>query len=123
MYFLTEKGNMFEVFHSLFEKLFQSDRLGGASRSSEWSAVRKGFARKNPSCAVCGNRRIQVHHVVPFHKAPELELEESNLISLCQGLLTNRCHLLFGHLGSWRSWNASVREDAAYMNLKIENRP
>ncbi len=107
----------------LFERFFQSNRLGGMRRSSGWREVRNKFAKENPGCAVCGKRKIQVHHVVPFHIAPERELEGSNLISLCQGIGTNKCHINFGHLGNWSSWNETVREDAAHWKERRENRP
>jgi hypothetical protein len=54
---------------------------------------------------------MQVHHVKPFHLHPELELEESNLISLCMG--DNECHLFIGHGDSFKCYNPNVREDAA----------
>jgi hypothetical protein len=47
-----------------------------------------------------------------------LELDRANLITLCRDH-----HFWFGHLGSWSSWNANVREDAAIWRAKIANRP
>jgi hypothetical protein len=50
---------------------------------------------------------------------PGLELHPDNLITLC----ADPCHLMFGHLMSWSSWNEWVRADsAAYLN-RIKNRP
>jgi 5-methylcytosine-specific restriction protein A len=69
-----------------------------AARSPHWSTVRKRHLEKFPTCAVCGgNVKLQVHHRHPFHLHPELELEESNLITLCEAPGRN-CHLIFGHL-------------------------
>lgn len=116
----------------MIEKLFQflitllsrwqnrdSARTFGAERSSKWSTVRKNHLKYNPTCAVCNTTNdIDVHHCIPFHKKPELELEESNLITLC-----TPHHYLVGHLMNWKSFNAEVRMDAQMWNSKIKNRP
>ena len=77
-------------------------------RSSRWNEVRDGFLVRHPVCEACGcGLRLQVHHVMPFHLHPELELDESNLITLCMG--PNECHLRIGHGGSWGAYNPRVR--------------
>lgn len=95
------------------------------NRSKDWPKVRKAFLEKNNFCNCCGGRnKLEVHHIKPFHLYPELELEESNLITLCEdgsdGLV---CHLAIGHLGSYKSYNLKVREDSEYLNNKLLNRP
>jgi|LakMenE18May11ns_1017448.scaffolds.fasta_scaffold9903627_2 5-methylcytosine-specific restriction protein A len=91
-----------------------------AIRSSRWKTVRKEFLKKNNTCAACGkNKDIEVHHIEPVHLAPELELEPSNLISLC----ANSCHLLFGHFMDFKSWNPNVENDCQIILDKIKNRP
>lgn len=105
------------------EQFFSNDRLGGATRSSKWNGVRKAHLFSNPLCAVCEKKGSmlsanQVHHKFPFHLDPSLELEFSNLITLCQ-----RCHLLIGHLGSFKSFNKTVEKDAEYLRVKINSRP
>lgn len=90
-----------------------------ADRSSKWATVRKKFIQKNPVCAACGSaENLNVHHIQPFHVHPELELEESNLITLC-GPKGRNCHFLIGHdpdgpwapaKSNWKSSNPSVRE-------------
>lgn len=88
-------------------------------RSSEWSSVRKEHLKTEPCCALCGkDKNIQVHHKQPFSRKPELELDPENLITLCADH-----HLLFGHLGSWRSYNSTVVEDCDEWRNKIKNRP
>ena len=84
----------------------------GARRSSAWRNVRADYLAEHPACELCGDerRRVEVHHVIPFHVAPDLELDHENLISLCNG--ARGCHLLFGHLRNYQSTNLSVREDA-----------
>lgn len=82
-------------------------------RSPKWSATRKAHLAMHPTCAACGSKdNLEVHHCVPFHVAPELELAESNLITLCEGGPIN-CHFLFGHLRNWTAWNTRVEIEAA----------
>ena len=103
----------------------ESLKLGGAKRSSQWPGVRAEFLRKNPGCAVCGltdPKFIQVHHRTPFSKDPSLELRESNLIVLCDKPGREH-HLVFGHLGSFLSWNKDVAQDSWMWSDKIKNRP
>jgi len=102
---------------------FGWNRLGGARRSSRWNEVRKHHLLLNPRCAVCGSKRVSVHHIRPFWNNPSLELEPSNLITLCDGFGTWRHHLEFGHLGSFKSWNENVKEDAKLWQEKILKRP
>jgi 5-methylcytosine-specific restriction endonuclease McrA len=81
-------------------------------RSSKWDNVRDDFIEKHKTCAACGkNLKLQVHHIIPFHLAPEKELDIDNLIVLCEG--TTKCHLRVGHLGKWKDINPNVKVDAA----------
>lgn len=100
---------------------FQGKSAFGKKRSPRWNSVRKNFLAKNPICAVCeGTEKIEVHHIVPFHLNPDLELEESNLITLCEsksyGII---CHLLVGHLGNYKNVNPSAKEDALFWNERL----
>lgn len=88
------------------------------SRSPKWRTVRKEFLMRFPTCAVCGKKKIEVHHIVPYHVDKDKELSLGNLITLCKGH-----HLDIGHLGSWKSWNVDVEADAEYFNNKRQNRP
>lgn len=91
-----------------------------AVRSPKWSSVRKKHLENNPTCAASGsNKKIEVHHKVPVHLNPELELDPSNLISLCD----NTCHLIFGHLYHYKSYNKNVVEDCAVYLNKVKTRP
>ena len=95
----------------------------GKKRSDKWPKVRKAHIKNHPACEVCGDKKSpQVHHVRPFHLHPELELEDSNLITLCEGEERN-CHRLFGHLENWKSVNKDVRRDAKIWSSKIKKRP
>lgn len=88
-------------------------------RSSKWPAVRKAHLAIRPACEVCGTKKqLNVHHIFPVHLAPEGELEEKNLLTLCK-----EHHFWWGHYGSWRSFNKAVVQDAALWKLKISSRP
>lgn len=91
-------------------------------RSGKWPRTRNAFVKVNPECAACGReKKLQVHHVVPFSQDPSLELQVSNMITLCMGFTS--CHSSLGHWGSWASWNINVRHDAAWYRRKVDNRP
>jgi arsenate reductase-like glutaredoxin family protein len=91
-------------------------------RSPHWSTVRSLWLHSNPACAVCQKtNNLNVHHIKPFHLYPELELETTNLITLCENKGMN-CHFLFGHLGDWEAYNPSIVEDAPKQQEKIKNR-
>lgn len=86
-------------------------------RSSEWVQVRNEFVRRHPRCEACGSGyNLNVHHIVPFHERPDLELVEDNLITLCR-----EHHFRIGHdpdgrgpaKPSWLLSNPNVRSDAA----------
>jgi len=95
---------------------------GGPQRSPEWASVRKEHLKNNPKCAICeGTKQLNVHHIKPFHLHPELELEPTNLITLCEcasyGII---CHLLVGHLGDYKNINPNSVEDAKVWNTKLK---
>jgi 5-methylcytosine-specific restriction endonuclease McrA len=55
----------------------------GARRHRLWRKIRREHLSRDPRCAVCGGtRKIRVHHIVPFHLAPAMELEPENLMTL-----------------------------------------
>lgn len=78
-------------------------------RSGAWARVRREHLLREPACVACGrDKDLHVHHVVPFHQKPELELSPGNLCTLCH----EPCHFVFGHLLNWSKCNPHVREDA-----------
>lgn len=93
-------------------------------RSDQWPEVRAAYIAKHPACAACGisgpDAELNVHHVKPVSKYPELELDPDNLITLCT---RHNCHLMIGHLGDTRAWNPCVRRDAARLLDQIRSRP
>lgn len=92
------------------------------ARSPKWAALAKRFLR-GKACAVCGSvQNVVPHHIVPVHLDRTLELDESNLIPLCENRVMN-CHCVVGHLRCWSSYNPTVREDAEIIKQRIANRP
>ena len=94
--------------------------LQGQRRSSKWRIVRAEYLKEHPTCECCGGKKgIEVHHILPFHLFPELELRKENLMSLCK---KRGCHFAM-HLYSWKSYNPDAKQDAMLWNEKVENRP
>ena len=91
-----------------------------AVRSPKWHNIRKEHIKNNPYCISCGrDKKLEVHHIKPVHLFPELELDPGNLVTLC----ADPCHLLFGHLMSFKSYNKMVIEDSMVYLNKVKNRP
>lgn len=103
----------------------EGDRLFGVARSGEWPRVRAKHLQKHPRCAVCNGRdRLNVHHVLPVHLFPHLELEPLNLLTLCEsGRGGINCHLAIGHLSDFHKYNPDVKRDAAKWAKKRVNAP
>jgi 5-methylcytosine-specific restriction endonuclease McrA len=97
-----------------------SKYLRYANRSPKWSSVRKKHLETNNKCAACGRtNKLEVHHIEPVHWKPEKELDPENLITLCD----NPCHLVFGHLMNYKSWNKDVVQDCSVYLNKVKNKP
>ena len=106
------------IFELLIDLWHGRVQLGGRRRSPLWRMVRKEYARKHPKCEATGStKKLQVHHIKDFSTNPELELDENNLI-----MLTRPIHLYLAHLGSYRSINPDIVEDAKILLEKIKNR-
>jgi len=90
-------------------------------RSSKWPSVRKKHLDVNPVCALCaGKDKLEVHHIKPFHEHPELELEPTNLITLCESYSYGICcHRTVGHLGNYKKINPHAEIDAKIWNEKL----
>jgi hypothetical protein len=95
----------------------------GQRRSSKWRKIRNQHIKDNPYCAVCGSKKkVEVHHLIPFNYAPDLELDENNRMSLCENKKYGiNCHLLIGHLGNYKRFNYSIKVDAMTWNQKLKN--
>lgn len=96
----------------------------GRRRSSAWRDTRQDFLDLFPLCEACGGTSdLEVHHIVPFHVDPSLELEPTNLMTLCSrkkyGL---HCHLFVGHRGNYRLVNPNARDTAKRFKLYLRDR-
>lgn len=79
------------------------------SRSSAWPHVRLEHLKIEPFCQACGDTVfLTVHHVLPFHLFKNLELDPTNLITLCENPGFN-CHYFFGHNRNWHRYVPDVR--------------
>jgi 5-methylcytosine-specific restriction endonuclease McrA len=86
--------------------------IGLPKRSNKWKTVEKHFLEINNTCSACGSKKIlNVHHIIPFHIDRKLELDPTNLITLCMGKL--ECHLKIGHKNNYKLFNKHVSKDAA----------
>lgn len=91
----------------------------GTNRSPGWKKIRDQFIKDNPCCAACGSgKKLEVHHIEPFHLNPSRELDIANLIVLCSS-----CHFVFGHLMDYSSWNIDIIEDSKVYLNKVKNKP
>lgn len=89
----------------------------GQSRSPKWRQVRAKHLERQPTCQACGkDKNLDVHHIVPFKDRPDLELEETNLITLCG----SPCHLVHGHFMSWMRCNPDVAKDCVRYKRKLD---
>ena len=100
---------------------FITDAISGkvaALRSPQWASVRKSHLLNDPVCRACnGTDKLQVHHIRPFHLYPELELDPSNLMTLCESS-DKECHLILGHNGNFKDYNAEVLSDVKQYRIK-----
>lgn len=98
-------------YYSRLTESLLREKTKSIKRSTHWSEVRDHIIECNPYCEACGEeKKLQVHHIIPFSNRPDLELVDSNLIVLCMGI--NECHLLLGHGGSFKTYNPNVKKDA-----------
>lgn len=105
---------------SVYRLLPMAVRFRLESRSPDWATVRRKHLDKNPKCAACGgSQQLEVHHLLPFHLYPELELVPENLLTLCE---RRGCHLRIGHSFNWSAYNAHCIADAALQLDRIQYR-
>ena len=79
------------------------------ARAGHWRVIRAAQLVKCPECEACMRvAELDVHHVIPVSFDPSKELDPSNLMTLCP-----RCHIVFGHLGSFHCYNKDVRKMVA----------
>ena len=91
---------------------------GGVRRSSKWPGVRAAHLKARPACEACGKREaLEVHHIQPFNLRPDLELDPTNLMTLCG----DPCHIVHGHLMGWARYNPTARTDVRLYRTNLES--
>ncbi|CAB4161941.1 hypothetical protein UFOVP785_3 [uncultured Caudovirales phage] len=101
---------------AFLEGLATSDAGPTVKRSKDWAKLAKKLIDAHPYCSLCGNKNRQVlipHHITPVWIDPKQELDEDNIIILCEKsevLSGLNCHLTAAHLGNFRLWNPRIRE-------------
>lgn len=107
------------------EKIISTDvklKTKGSHRSLKWTGIRNAYLRANSKCACCGsNKKCEVHHIQPFHTHPELDLEPTNFMTLCESKSTLNCHIIIGHGGNYRDVNLDCVKDAEHFNDLLTN--
>ena len=99
-------AHLFRVVQSVLR-----ERKKEKTRSPRWPIARDACLKIHRNCCACGSvKRLQVHHVEPFHLRPELELDLANLMVLCMG--PNECHFRIGHGSDFKAFNPHVAKHA-----------
>jgi hypothetical protein len=82
--------------------------IGGVPRSPQWPKKEKEFKSAHPECSCClSKNNLQVHHKKPYHTNPELELVDSNLMTVCR-----YCHFVICHENNWSNVVVDVEHQA-----------
>jgi hypothetical protein len=69
-----------------------------------WRKVRKVHLKVEPCCQMCQRRKkLEVHHIQPWHMAFDLRYDPDNLVTLCR-----ECHFRFGHFQNWHNYNPEI---------------
>lgn len=96
-----EKANIVSVLHSEYK----------------WRKVRNSFVSAHAKCACCGiEKKLEVHHIRPWHIFPALRYSFDNLITLCR-----ECHFRFGHGRNWKFWNPEICELSKTLQTNLDN--
>jgi 5-methylcytosine-specific restriction protein A len=102
---------LFDFFKKLSYERIVGQKPPAQPRDGRWHKLRCDFLLKFPYCAIClSKKNLTVHHIKPFHLFPELELEWSNLLNVCENPGLN-CHLYFCHWGNWKDFNSQIVAD------------
>lgn len=98
------------------------NEVGKPKRSSRWPTFRKLHLVRFPTCAACGGTdALEPHHIVPYHVAPERELDPQNCLTLCEKGPFGNCHLIVGHNGYWKDWNPNCEATASHTLAAIKS--
>lgn len=106
----------------IYTFFFGSQKIIGANRNSKWPKLRNSLIKDAGKCSVCdGIDFLTVHHIIPFHIRPDLELSRENLVVLCESPKMN-CHFIFGHRRDWKNYNKNILEDIKILRKIIHGK-
>lgn len=90
----------------------------GNSRSYDIRKATNEYLLLFPICEICGTPlKVSVHHVKSIKRFPELSVDKTNMISLCDDRSNpSSCHLRHGHLGDWNKNNTNINNLRNRMN-------
>ena len=102
----------------LFDGTVAGSTVTASHSDPAWRRLRNEHIQGQPDCQVCGisARDNQVHHIRPRRTAPELFLDRSNLVTLCQ-----RHHFWVGHASDWRSSNTNLAASITAIKQAAQN--
>jgi hypothetical protein len=67
-----------------------------------WRKAKRRVHERDVCCRICkSSERLEIHHITPFHKAPERATDASNLILLCM-----KCHKKIEP--KWKEWKIKL---------------
>jgi hypothetical protein len=94
------------------------DHVKALSRGSDWRKARNEHIKKETFCQCCGRcDKLEVHHYIPWHLAPELRTHPDNLVTLCR-----ECHFRFGHFSHWKDCNEHLKIDVrTFRNMIVKH--
>lgn len=88
-------------------------------RNPGWESFRREIIKGQPACEASGVAwELEVHHLLPVHLRPDLEMVRDNCM-----VLTRTLHFWLGHYGNWASYNPRARKEAATFLKRVLHRP
>lgn len=91
--------------HNIFRILNSGTSFVILHSDYEWRKAREKHIEIETTCQMCEtDKKLEVHHIVPWHVSTDLRYDPENLITLCRA-----CHFRFGHYLNWKDFNPNIR--------------
>lgn len=92
------------------------------TRPSAVTEAQHAHLKAYPRCVSCGSLQGgQAHHILPYHKYPDLAADPKNFITLCENVGGLECHLHIGHGGGFKTYNPYVVADAYAFRVAVSD--